>query len=299
MCNHKTCKHCMEIIEGKEHKCDPDKVKTVKLLKKDTKPCPNCGEMIMKIDGCDQMWCPSCKNAWSWKSGTIVYGRIHNPHYYQYLRETSKNGEIRREEGDTGLCGNLPTDHMWMIRVCRSRYPDMIKTHHKQTRSLFNYLLPNLFRHYFHFRQVHYQFLQNQTRSLEQDKKMKILYMVNTLEEKEFKKHCQQTNKKIEINKAILDVYQLYIDVMRDKILQIYQIPRERDNITQKETKQIRKCLKDIQQIISYCHKELHKISYLYKCSIYVVTWSQYGPDISKCRVTTKTQYNKFVTINT
>ena len=52
-----------------EHVCDENNVKTAALLKKDTKPCPSCGEQITKISGCDQMWCPQCKNAWSWNNG--------------------------------------------------------------------------------------------------------------------------------------------------------------------------------------------------------------------------------------
>jgi hypothetical protein len=34
------------------------------------------------------MWCIECKTAFSWKSGEIVNGKIHNPHYYEYLRKT-------------------------------------------------------------------------------------------------------------------------------------------------------------------------------------------------------------------
>lgn len=51
ICSTIICYKCRE-PKDEEHKCNPDNVETVKLLKKDTKPCPNCGEMIYKIDGC-------------------------------------------------------------------------------------------------------------------------------------------------------------------------------------------------------------------------------------------------------
>ena len=35
-----------------------------------TKPCPNCFEIIEKIEGCDHMRCPFCKLDFCWKCGT-------------------------------------------------------------------------------------------------------------------------------------------------------------------------------------------------------------------------------------
>ena len=102
ICNIKTCKDCFDSIlnSEEEHICKEDLKATATLIKKDTKCCPKCGTGIYKIEGCDQMWCPNCHTAFSWKTGKIEEGRIHNPHYYAHLRAMSKNGEIRREEGD-------------------------------------------------------------------------------------------------------------------------------------------------------------------------------------------------------
>lgn len=38
--------------QDEDHKCDPGLVATVKLLSKDTKPCPYCATPIYKIHGC-------------------------------------------------------------------------------------------------------------------------------------------------------------------------------------------------------------------------------------------------------
>ena len=57
LCDRHFCEHCNEQL-GEGHTCDPDAVKTMELLKKDTKPCPKCGTMIQKLSGCAQMWCP-------------------------------------------------------------------------------------------------------------------------------------------------------------------------------------------------------------------------------------------------
>ena len=111
LCSTYVCKDCM--IPKKEkndvaHTCNKEDIETVSLIRKETRPCPKCGIRISKIDGCDQMWCTSdgCGTAFSWNSGKIISGIIHNPHYYEWLRRNG-NGEIPRNPGDNP-CGGLP-----------------------------------------------------------------------------------------------------------------------------------------------------------------------------------------------
>jgi hypothetical protein len=83
-----------ETPEKNEHICNPDDVATAELLANDTKPCPQCGIGIFKIDGCDQMWCIECRTAFSWRTGRIeTGGTVHNPHYFEYQR---RNGNLAR-----------------------------------------------------------------------------------------------------------------------------------------------------------------------------------------------------------
>ena len=51
LCKNTFCEHCNELVND-QHECDPGAVETMKLLKKDTKPCPKCGTMIHKLSGC-------------------------------------------------------------------------------------------------------------------------------------------------------------------------------------------------------------------------------------------------------
>lgn len=102
MCKTKICKECHE--EDKlDHECNQQTLETLKLLIKDTKNCPCCKTLINKIEGCDQMWCPQCKTAFSWNTGVIETGLIHNPHYYAWRKE---NNEQTRNVGDVA-CGGL------------------------------------------------------------------------------------------------------------------------------------------------------------------------------------------------
>jgi len=114
LCSTYVCKDCMVVKKEKNddtHICKKDDIDTVALIRKETHPCPKCGIRISKIDGCDMMWCTAtdCGTAFSWMSGKILTGTIHNPHYYEWQRRNN-NGVIPRNPGDVP-CGGFPQYH--------------------------------------------------------------------------------------------------------------------------------------------------------------------------------------------
>lgn len=96
-CQSKVCCKCRE-LKASVHECNEDIIKTLKAMESNVKPCPKCKIPIYKIDGCDQMFCVECKTAFSWRKGTIETRIIHNPHYFQWMRETG--GVLERQPGD-------------------------------------------------------------------------------------------------------------------------------------------------------------------------------------------------------
>jgi len=118
ICALHTCKACLEVIGYKRddpHECNPDSVKSAELIRSDTHPCPTCGERIFKISGCDQMWCPHCSTAFSWKTGKVDTGLVHNPHFYEAQRARN-NGQAPRNPNDV-LCGGLMHWHAFRRTV--------------------------------------------------------------------------------------------------------------------------------------------------------------------------------------
>ena len=91
------CPRCLE-PKATGHECNKDLADTIDLIKATSKKCPKCSERIDKDSGCDQMWCPTCKVAFSWRTGKIETGYIHNPHYFDYMRRTGQ--AIARAPGD-------------------------------------------------------------------------------------------------------------------------------------------------------------------------------------------------------
>lgn len=94
MCNNETCKHCHDVLQNttnENHKCNPENVETVKLLSRDSRGCPKCATPIFKIDGCDQIFCTLCHTAFSWNTGKIESGVIHNPHFMELQEKQERN----------------------------------------------------------------------------------------------------------------------------------------------------------------------------------------------------------------
>ena len=109
LCKNWVCPDCFEvkgIEKSAEHVCKPEMVETAKLIMKDAKPCPECGELIQKGSGCDQMWCINCHTPFSWETGKrVTSGTIHNPHYFQWLQKGGRG--IALNPGHIP-CGGLP-----------------------------------------------------------------------------------------------------------------------------------------------------------------------------------------------
>lgn len=92
VCSVSFCKQCHSVATA-QHVCDMGQVESVRFIEATSRGCPTCSTLISKTEGCDQMYCIICDTAFSWISGEVDTGFIHNPHY---LRRTEAMGHIPR-----------------------------------------------------------------------------------------------------------------------------------------------------------------------------------------------------------
>ena len=205
MCDTKVCPTCHEIKPDEEHECKPENVETARLLAKDTRPCPKCAARIFKIDGCDQMYCTSCNTAFSWRTGQLETGRVHNPHYYDYLRRVN-NGNIPREQGDVvhNPCGMMP--HANHINQVINMYPNV--------RLTLSFLLQIVQVHW----HIDHIILPRVQPVAVDTEPLRINYMLGEMSEEAFKKELQKLEKARQKKSEIHDILTTYQTVCRDQL---------------------------------------------------------------------------------
>ena len=116
ICNAVVCIDCNVFKEGDNHVCKQDDIETFKELSRSTRPCPKCNVRIHKINGCDQMWCINCNTAFSWTRGTIEQGRIHNPHYFDWLFNGGDQENNNVEMMENNMCNEEVLPHIFQLR---------------------------------------------------------------------------------------------------------------------------------------------------------------------------------------
>jgi len=116
LCDVQVCAECHTVKED-GHFCDPATVASIKQIRKEARPCPTCTTLISKIDGCDQIWCTQCHTAFSWTTGRVDTGVVHNPHYFQYMR--IKGQEVPRRHNPGFGCAEVQGIHPTLLRIYR------------------------------------------------------------------------------------------------------------------------------------------------------------------------------------
>jgi hypothetical protein len=213
-CNKKTCSECIEILE-EGHSCKPESVESAKAIKKETRACPKCATRIFKIDGCDQMWCTieGCNTAFSWNTGKVVSGRVHNPHYYEWLRQNNGGNPIQREVGDV-QCGGIP-DPTAFVR--RTRYTQL--TDDKRV------LLLSVFRFMFEIEARMDQY--PMTMHPNTNKDINVQYLMNEIDEATWKKQLEMNEMAFIRKKEIGQILQTFMTAGTDILREIYEkLPR-------------------------------------------------------------------------
>jgi hypothetical protein len=270
ICNYFTCSKCLEVIgisKDKTHMCNIDSVESAKLIKKETKPCPSCGTRIFKISGCDQMWCPECKNAFSWKSGKIETGIIHNPHFFEYQRNiinnptTAENTNRINNHNELNMCNtnDIPAFNLFKSNVLKplSRISKSTKCN-----NIIN-TLTQIYKLMAHITRVEITRLNFDINEHSNSTYYRILYINKIITKEELTKEVYSKDKHRRKLVELLNVYNLIGNVGKDILNGIlnlnYKTNTEFINIVSEQ-------INVFNNLNEYCNNEFKIISASYSC---------------------------------
>ena len=200
LCDANICKNCYTEMNKKyleSHKCNDDLVETFKAIKKEAKPCPSCGEFISKVSGCDQMFCTTCGTAFSWKTGQIEKGIIHNPHaslFFQNNQQALQNYQNQLQNNNAytnGVCRPLiPPLHEFNVQFMGEFHHKMITKIHRRISE---------FRQY---RRINY--ISELDDNNDKNYDVRVRYINNEIDDKRFKEIIHARDKKVFFRKQII-----------------------------------------------------------------------------------------------
>uniref|UniRef100_A0A6C0LTW2 RING-type domain-containing protein n=1 Tax=viral metagenome TaxID=1070528 RepID=A0A6C0LTW2_9ZZZZ len=256
LCSDHVCSKChisLGINVSPGHECNDDDIATARLIKSESKPCPGCHINISKIDGCDQMWCTQCNTGWDWKSGRIET-KIHNPHYFEYLRKLEVSGIPDRNPLEVRCGREINGDfiNIFSFILIRIEMPNDGVSH--ITRIISGFL---------HFNRYH---MNNYVDDNGDTEYLRIAYMRDLITEEQFKKRVQIAYKKLDKETEIRDVLTMFNQSVVDIL---YRCRDELDNAqTLEDTVAYKSTLEEITVLEEYVNECLYYISLTYQSVI-------------------------------
>lgn len=269
-CQTYVCHECL-VPKGKDrdaaHTCNEDTKATAALIRKETKPCPKCGMGISKVDGCDQMWCISCQTPFSWSTGRLVFGVVHNPHYYQWLR-TQNGGEAPRVAGDIP-CGGLVNFYTLERGFTLKHYPMDSKKEVEAIHRLTAELLDQHLRQFARFDEV------------PDNGDLGVEYTLKLITLEDWKKKLWRRETKREESLDLRGPLDLLSNVCSEVLRRMAELWSSTTETTQSKFKTFMELLQQLRTLKKYVNSELEKIGKRYGHMVPHVSdawrWDLYG----------------------
>lgn len=222
------------------------------------------------LKNCDKRFCVQCKIAFSWKTGEIERGVIHNPHFYQWQRD---HGQNIRNPGEIP-CGGIPDYWLFNNKSRRAHERNEVDRNNLNWAREFH-------RTAIHWQQWEIRQLRRKCMQLEDNTEVRVNYLMNNVTEEVMKdiliKKEKSRNKKI----AILHVYELMNTVFTESLLDIYNTFTN-ENI---ERHKIR-----IEKLTIYSNSQLARISFVYNQTVKLFQ----GLNLQSNKFNKK-EYNKYI----
>jgi len=212
LCNIKVCYDCnkeiipcielnnnneeedQDLIDLKNHKCNPDDLANISAIRLGAKSCPGCGIPIFKSEGCDHMFCISCHCMFNWSDLKITKTTT-NPLYYEWLRSrgiTPERSDRQEYEQRLGYCDNNMYNSTTLNQEIRK------------------YKIIEYDDRYFNLGFIFEKIQNYPSRTIDEYNKIRLKYLLNMLSEEEYKKIISKYDIEFNYINEFNDIYNTF-----------------------------------------------------------------------------------------
>ena len=149
------------------------------------------------------MWCPDCHTAFNWNTLAIETGVIHNPHFFEFQRNSAGTSNGGRNLADIP-CGGLPS--IAELRAVKNLPHAIVHQLHNIIRSM---------------RHIEHVELPSHVVPERNWVEQRVKYMINELTEDKFKIQLQRDEKNRSRGRDIAEVFRMVINIVSDILRQL------------------------------------------------------------------------------
>jgi hypothetical protein len=240
------CKRCRVQIEDSAHTCIEDDIKSTSLISNLTKPCPKCMTPILKASGCDQMFCVLCHAVFSWTTGELEMGVVHNPHYYEYLSTLPMTRDI-----EMIACGEVPDAYTFMVNVV-SVAPSLYRNNLRSMHNVMTHINHNIIPRW-------------RVDKVKDNIDIRVEYLLEEIDEPTWELKLLNREKKRMKIKAFQDLLQMILAVLEDFVRRVFSFDTSDYN---KWNDSIFETLKEFISLYDYYQNSLSQICKVHGGSI-------------------------------
>jgi len=216
------------------------------------------------LRNCDQMYCVSCHTAFSWRTGQIENGYIHNPEYFRYRRDNDLEIARNPNEGrgfEIDECFD-PLEHQYRRQVevyflnRLRRYSQKFDL--KRNSNLLG-TLRNVFRYAIHTKII---ILDKYDINLDTNlEKLRVSYLVGDIDEEKWTYEIKKKTKEYHRNNAQYEIINTFLKIWGDIIMNIIYILEQGKDVKNNIINQINIFVKYLENT----NKELKNIRGIFK----------------------------------